>query len=142
MQFIVIVHTSKVIVDNVPVVFDFSDLIDADISVVRWNNGEGEIEYTAHYKPNKKITSISNFQTIISRYNQEKTAQQQGRDDAEAAMEAALTYRQRRQREYPNPWAVIESVLEELKLSGVTPGSKLELLTTQIDTIKAKYPEV
>lgn len=127
-----------VILDGVPVQFDLSGLIAADIHAVQWDGTKGHVEYKGHYKPNKEIKDIKDFQPVIDAYYVAKDEQEQAALDEAAAREAAKTYKDRRREEYPPIGDQLDIIWKVLDVSGDTEAQAMK---DQIEAIKVKYPK-
>jgi len=137
-KFTIITSDNNVCINGVWTTFDFSELINSDIHAVQWSGNSGHIEYKDHIKPNQKIEDISNFQPIIDAYYVAKAEQEQAQLDAEAAAEAAKTYKEKRVEEYPS----IGDQLEAIWLAMDNPTHPdVQTIKDQIEVIKAKYPK-
>lgn len=94
MRVTIIPADSLVIVDGVPVVFDFSDLVSTDVHAVQWFGEYGEVEFKQYRTPtglvapvSQAITSFEDYSDVLERYNSAKVAQEE--EAARAAAEHA-----------------------------------------------------
>lgn len=70
MKYTIIPEDSIVLIDGAGKIFDFAELIDANIHAVQFESdtNTGEVEYKGHIPQNEAITDIDDFQPIIDAY--------------------------------------------------------------------------
>lgn len=138
MKVTVIADDSIVGVDGEFVKFNFS--LPAGIHAIQWDDvkGQGEIEYKDPAKPNGTIDDFSPYAHLLDERTDAIAAQEQDRLDAKAAHEAAMTYADKRRREYP---PIIDQ-LEALYDARHGDTTKLVAIDAQVAAVKTKHPKV
>lgn len=112
---------------------DLDFTLPSDIHCVHWDSesSTGEIEYNDG-KPHAQITSFSDYQVALDKYNLAKTEEDNRIAQEEADLNALKqTYGYKRKQEYPS----IEDQLDDIYHNGVD-GWK-----ATIQAVKDKYPK-
>ena len=131
MSTLTIIPDDKVIiVDGVAVEFTDNIDIDSDIHAVQWNGSSGHVEYKS--KDNTTLSS-NEYESYITLHSDEKTKQEQAKNDAETAALAPL-YERNRLSEYG-------SVGEQLDMLYWDGKNGTTLWQDHIDTIKTRFPK-
>jgi hypothetical protein len=138
MKISIIPIDSMVILDGVPVTFDFGPLIDPGIHAIQWDGTSGEIEYKDPKKVNEKISDINSFQEIVDLYGTTLEQREAERLSKEQEAEANKTYLDRRRPDYPPVEDQLGLIWEVIRPSS---GSDAEAMKNAIISIHNKYPK-
>lgn len=150
MKLTVICPDSVVMVDGVPVIFDFKELMQEietelecpPIWAVQWDGKKGHVEFVDKVRPNTPIDNIDVFQPIVAAHGMALADREAERIQAEAdrlaVAEAAKTYKEKRMDEYPSVGDQLEVIWIALEDSTNPDVVKMR---GKIQEVKDKYPK-
>lgn len=133
-EIFIISHPRSITIDGSTEVFDFT--LPADIHMIKWNNGKGEVEYNDG-RSHEGFKDFSIYEYLIDDMFTAKASREAGAVAEGEALLAQMTYADKRRMEYPDIYNQLEALYDAR--NGDT--SKLDILDLEIQRIKQKYPK-